>query len=51
MQWIANSIQLFVRLLSKQITLIDLNKLSFWKNGWKLSFNVEKCKELQIEYN
>ena len=31
-----------ISLLSKEITLVDLNKLSYCEDIWKLKFNIEK---------
>ena len=46
----ADDIKLLVRPLSKEITQMNLNKLSYWEDTriWKLRFNIEKCQVLYI---
>ena len=41
-------IKLLVRLSSKETAQMDMNKLSYWENMWKLKFKIEKCKVLYI---
>ena len=38
----ADDAKLFARPLSKEMTKIDLNKLSYWEDIWKLKANLEK---------
>ena len=45
---IADDVKLLSSSLSKETTPMDLNKLSYWKNIWKLKFSIEKCKVQQI---
>ena len=45
----ADDVKLLVWPLSKE-TQMDLNKLSYWDNFWKLRFNVEKCEVLHIVF-
>ena len=43
----ANDVKLLVRPLSEETTQIDLNKLSYVEDNWKLRFNMEKWKILK----
>ena len=47
---IKSEIKLFVRLLSKETTQMDLNKLSYWEDIGKLLFNIEKCNVLEFVF-
>ena len=47
---LTNDVKLLVRPLSKEITQMDLNELSYWKDIWKLKFHLEKCEVLHIEF-
>ena len=54
---LADYVKQLVRLLSKDTTQMDLNKLSYWKDIWKFRSNVEKCqvqdigsKNIKVEY-
>ena len=42
----AGNIKLLVIQLSKEIAQMDVNKLSYWEDIWKLRISVEKCKVL-----
>ena len=44
----ADGFKLLVRPLSKEITQMNLNKLSYCEDIWKLEFNIEKFKELDV---
>ena len=44
----ADDVKLLVRLLSKETIQMDLNRLSYWEDIWKLRFNLEECKVLHI---
>ena len=36
--------------LLKEKTYVDLNKLLYLENSWKLKFDIEKCKSEHIGY-
>ena len=44
----ADDVKLHVRPLSKETTLMDLNKLTHWEKIWKLGFNIENHSVLHI---